>query len=124
RRSSPERLQQIVRVPRPYGILTEHAPDRLRALQLPRCRLQRSTPERLGCPFISARLSSAARLWQIPAARRAASVAYRCEPSQGVPMRKPLRFLCCAASLSCLATSAAFAAQVLAPSSEESDLVP
>ena len=39
-------------------------------------------------------------------------------------MHKPLRLLCLAASSFCLATSAAFAAQVLAPSGNESDLVP
>ena len=39
-------------------------------------------------------------------------------------MDKPIRSLFCAAGLLCLATSAAFAAQILAPSSNEGDLVP
>lgn len=39
-------------------------------------------------------------------------------------MRKLLRSLVCTASLLCLTMSAAFAAQILAPNSDESDLVP
>jgi hypothetical protein len=39
-------------------------------------------------------------------------------------MRKPFRSLLCTASLLCLTTSTAFAAQILAPGADESDLVP